>query len=1180
MKIPKKASKPLLEEIQLTSPQYKNEILPELVNAVRSINLKELIFRQIFMVNNESLSAKYNSRRQKMTNKSEEFAFLRVPSLDKARELVDSGIPVSSELSDSPLSALGNPKMGVYLSKFLDYSSEKAMAAQEECVFIMCKVLKGKWKSVVESESLFDPTYDFDSHVSKSAGTHGLVSSIQNNYQFFMANQIFLFEYNQDMETEKYPSNVLPFAVLCVYREVMEFNMSSNFSPLKSISVTAQNPSIRPLKPLPVWLGKLVSDIRCTGSEENNAFTEDSVLVSFYSRVNPVKIPDKLEVSGWLDLSSLSDYFSEKLFCSPPAVSGISQVQDLEVAESMFYAYFQLMSQRQIEEIASNPDQVPRSDFVEYFHNPLLLSKAAAASLGDSYLYMLPPGEQVQRIGITNEFYNPSVIHCLLVSSKKVYNTCSALKATKVYSNEFVVSPPSLKDIAVEQKAFKAEEFSQEVQNSIAKVCNFALNKQLAETDAAPMEPNFSADVYTNTFDCSYFSVELHEIPEMGRLADKALQNAKELQRSHEKFAEQRERAAKQRELEEMRAQVASIEESHRRNVEKEMASNQPPQNNSFSLPLTGLQRSFKKKTDGSQSSVNGEKAPKPMPPVPQVRKSVLGSMSGRSNNNDIPARFMDPGFKSKMLNARRVDEEMPLFESTDSPTESDSGYNGNELTKSKPSSPQYYPYPRKAGGLLDMPLPPVLNSKGSRYGDQKPPHDLHSELQTISDDDMDISQSPNDNESRSSNGEPPSKYLKQSHTRTDQYRNNLPIKPEPSPVKTDPFPVKTETYPDYLDDRGADGSPIAPPVIMEDSPVKGEPGRQLGNAKRNRYSESEDDHPTLDGSAPPSLKPVNIQNLGNSPYGSSARSYGNDAQGSSARGYRGIDIDLSGKTADLPDAPYAKPERPHYKVEDQAVRTNKSLAFVVNDAVPKRSDFPVKTVGDLTEYAHDRNDYASRHSEPPPTVRPASQNTGSAPVTVLTNAMGQRIDISDTRNNSLDNPYKPPPSWRPEDPAEMCKNLTVSFFKSKLNRIGRPVRNLNVPRFKGHRFARDYTPNMQAIKKLDHLIFESERRAERRRKEEIALRSRLESDLRSRNAGDGNFELSTEDEMRQLQQRLGRELRNDAFDAEEESYLEDMLSLNMGFSTRRGGAMDSHRRAERSYSYDRERDRDRNRNY
>ena len=118
MKIPKKASKPLLEEIQLSSPQYKNEILPELVNSVRTINLKELLFRQIFLVNNETLSAKYIARRQKMVNKSEEFAFLRVPSLEKAKELVDTGIPVSSELSDSPLSALGNPKMGLYLSKF------------------------------------------------------------------------------------------------------------------------------------------------------------------------------------------------------------------------------------------------------------------------------------------------------------------------------------------------------------------------------------------------------------------------------------------------------------------------------------------------------------------------------------------------------------------------------------------------------------------------------------------------------------------------------------------------------------------------------------------------------------------------------------------------------------------------------------------------------------------------------------------------------------------------------------------------------------------------------------------------------------------------------------------------------------------------------------------------------
>ena len=116
-------------------------------------------------------------------------------------------------------------------------------------------------------------------------------------------------------------------------------------------------------------------------------------------------------------------------------------------------------------------------------------------------------------------------------------------------------------------------------------------------------------------------------------------------------------------------------------------------------------------------------------------------------------------------------------------------------------------------------------------------------------------------------------------------------------------------------------------------------------------------------------------------------------------------------------------------------------------------------------------------------------------------------------------------------------------------------------------------------MRQLDRLIGESERRAERRLSDEATIRERLESDMRSRNAGDDNFEMSTEDEMRKLQNRLGKELRNDAFDAEKERYLNDMLTLNLGYmpQSRRHAGWDSDRRGgERSYSYDRERDRSR----
>ena len=1118
MKIPKKAAKPLIEEITTSSVQYKNEIQRDIVLNVRSINASELSFKHIFMINSESLSAKYNARRQKMLNKIEEVAFVRVSTLERAKEIAGTGVPVSSELSRDPPTALGNPAMGVYCSKFLDYSSsEKLPAPNEECVVLMCKVLKGKCKVVAESESMIDPTFDYDSHTSKSAATSaGMVSSIRDYQSFFLANQIYAFEYT-DVETERYPSNVLPFAILHFTREVVDFSSvsTSNFTPIKSIANMSMDPSTRPLKPLVIWSGNLTSS--CTqpanADDANESvaqqFEERACLVSFYSRVNPLKTGQSLKIAGTVAMDDLRQYFVENLFSTPPSISGVSQiVHDADQNSSVFYAYFQLVHQTQLREINQSVDHVPASPFSEFFRNPLLMYKAAIAQVNESFLYIFKSGDHASRIGLTNEEYSPSVLHCIFVSGEKIYNIPRTLKAV---SNAYTDNYPATvglqpKQRLQETRAYAMKEPISDVALTTSRLCNFALAINQTEHNQLSLESYYPSEVISNKFDLDYYSNEPSAIPaESVQNTEITLKKVADLQASQERNLQNRQELERQREIEQMQAQLRTITQAHSQNVERQLANQQATSTiNTFSLPKEGaLKRSFKKKNaDGDQTN----KVKRPT--NPPIRQSFLG------NRNSADKKQPDEWSQRRAEEVRRVNQAMPLYDTGGSKaTEPERPSSRSDSRQSSPSPPPppVIPIPnpmynKKGGGLLDMPLPPGVSRPSYNAQSQA---GVKPELEGASDD-MDISNSPEDN----NNFDRAAKYMKNSNGRATARGNS-------------------RDYPAYLDDRDNDLSPEAPPVIVDDSPIKREPDT-LGNTKRQRGSESEDDHPTLDSFSSTGPR----DSYRNEPGTSREKSdYVKKEFADNSSPRRSSDISLSGKASNLPDAPYARPERPHFKVEDN--KSDRRKAFVMDDkSVPKESDFRARTVGQLTEYAEDHDEYQSSSVDKQPFNNSTNANTNKT--AVLTNQLGQKVDI-----NSSTAVYKPPPSWRPDDPAEMCKNLTVSFFKGKLAKYGKPHRNLNEPRFKGIRFTKDYKPSHDCVRRLERMIWDSEDRAEARRLEEIETRERLERDM-----GIGSSEtteVSTENEMRLLQKRLGRELRNDEWDEKEARFLRDMLELNLG---------------------------------
>ncbi|XP_068603002.1 protein TASOR [Brachionichthys hirsutus] len=165
------------------------------------------------LIHNELLEKEFIEKRREMKQEgrteqevTESFCFL-YPDKSKLQWICEKGLTVGH----SRITTLGNPAVGVYLSKYSDLLQINPFDVGSSGDMVVFKVMRGRIKHIHENmpKNAIEPSPKFDGHLSKSGNR---VTSLLS-YRAFELTQQYFFEFAFD-EIKARPRHVCPYAVL------------------------------------------------------------------------------------------------------------------------------------------------------------------------------------------------------------------------------------------------------------------------------------------------------------------------------------------------------------------------------------------------------------------------------------------------------------------------------------------------------------------------------------------------------------------------------------------------------------------------------------------------------------------------------------------------------------------------------------------------------------------------------------------------------------------------------------------------------------------------------------------------------------------------------------------------------------------------------------------------------
>ncbi|KAM9855890.1 protein TASOR isoform 2-T2 [Aulostomus maculatus] len=225
---------------------------------------------------------------------TESYCFL-YPDKSKLQWICEKGLSVGH----SGITTVGNPSVGVYLSKFSDLLQINPFEVGSIGDMIVFKVMRGRIKHIHENmpKNAKEPTTKFDCHLSKSASR---VTSLLS-YRAFELTQQYFFEFAFD-EIKARPRHVCPYAVVSFQYKGKEAAATS----LTAHRLNTISPGgIRGKRCYTVWSGPLVNK------------GQELFPISLRSSSRPYlpfKLPEKLEVSRGMQLEQVKRKIPSVLF--------------------------------------------------------------------------------------------------------------------------------------------------------------------------------------------------------------------------------------------------------------------------------------------------------------------------------------------------------------------------------------------------------------------------------------------------------------------------------------------------------------------------------------------------------------------------------------------------------------------------------------------------------------------------------------------------------------------------------------------------------------------------------------------------------------------------------------------------------------------------------------------------
>ncbi|KAG7262159.1 LOW QUALITY PROTEIN: hypothetical protein CRUP_003821 [Coryphaenoides rupestris] len=238
------------------------------------------------LIHNELLEKEFIEKRREMKQEgrtelemAESYCFL-YPDKSKLQWICEKGLSVGH----SRITTLGNPSVGIYLSKYADLLQINPFEASSSGDVIIFKVMRGRLKHVHENmpKNAMEPTPKFDCHVSKNANKVTTLLS----YRAFELTQQYFFEFAFD-EIKVRPRHICPYAVVS-----FQFNTIP--------------PEVRRGKNYLVWSGLLAN-------KDQELFP--ACIRSSGRPYLPFNLPEKLEVSQGMQLDQVKRKIPSVLFC-------------------------------------------------------------------------------------------------------------------------------------------------------------------------------------------------------------------------------------------------------------------------------------------------------------------------------------------------------------------------------------------------------------------------------------------------------------------------------------------------------------------------------------------------------------------------------------------------------------------------------------------------------------------------------------------------------------------------------------------------------------------------------------------------------------------------------------------------------------------------------------------------
>ncbi|XP_055270086.1 protein TASOR isoform X7 [Moschus berezovskii] len=333
-------------------------------------------YRRACLIHNELLEKEFTEKRRELKfdgrldkELSESYAFLMVDRY-KVQSICEKGLQVGQ----SKITILGNPSMGVYLSRYADLLQANPLEAGAVGDVVIFKIMKGKIKSVYDpmgvksSESVLnksasDPTPKHECHVSKNVNR---ITSLLA-YRAYELTQYYFYEYVFD-EPRRRPRHVCPYAVVSfAYKDDIQTQKFVPSSRSNSFNADRNTDKFN----YTLWKGQLLNKgkLLCYIS-----------LRSATRAFLPIKLPEKLDVETVMSMDQLKQKIPPALFYKE-TYFGPNEV----LKNGMYCSLYEVVEKTRI---GSNMESLLQKLEKE----KLVLVKA----LGDrGYLFLLSPYQMV-----------------------------------------------------------------------------------------------------------------------------------------------------------------------------------------------------------------------------------------------------------------------------------------------------------------------------------------------------------------------------------------------------------------------------------------------------------------------------------------------------------------------------------------------------------------------------------------------------------------------------------------------------------------------------------------------------------------------------------------------------------------------------------------------------------------